>query len=395
MKNLLILGNGFDLSCGLKSSYRDFFEGRMSTNVREELRKAKVTFREYVYGNGKKYKTIFELGKNLAVQDSSTNSNDGDQIVRNLENEKISDLTIWDIILFYKEEFDINWCDVESRILEFLKKQSDAFEFPNYYKCIADQNEASVFCIWLAAYIIPKERVELSDNFDDFLFNELVLFETQFKEFLNDQLSDNEGFINKKYFDAAIEKVRILSNEEISSQEYKKYNILSFNYTNVDFANEKKCKIYNVHGYLNGPIIFGIDQDKLRTSDFAYRFSKTYRKLTSSNDLRDYAKILPNRNELEVIKFFGHSLSSLDYSYFQSIFDYYSIYDSIVELIFYFVPYGDKKSLEVQQEQVNNVTKLLESYGRSMDNKRHGKNLIHKLLLEGRVTIKEFESNEW
>ena len=34
------------------------------------------------------------------------------------------------------------------------------------------------------------------------------------------------------------------------------------------------------------------------------------------------------------------------------------------------------------------VTKLLSTYGSTPDNKDHGKNLMHKLLIEGRLSIK-------
>ena len=37
------------------------------------------------------------------------------------------------------------------------------------------------------------------------------------------------------------------------------------------------------------------------------------------------------------------------------------------------------------------VTKLLSTYGTTMDNKDHGKNLLHKLMLEGRISIREIE----
>lgn len=38
-----------------------------------------------------------------------------------------------------------------------------------------------------------------------------------------------------------------------------------------------------------------------------------------------------------------------------------------------------------------NVTKLISSYGKTLDNKDYGKNLLHKLLLEGRLTLKEIK----
>lgn len=51
---------------------------------------------------------------------------------------------------------------------------------------------------------------------------------------------------------------------------------------------------------------------------------------------------------------FGHSLSIFEFLYFQSIFDYYSIYDSVYN--------------------------LFENYGERLDNKDRGKNLLHKFI---------------
>lgn len=48
--------------------------------------------------------------------------------------------------------------------------------------------------------------------------------------------------------------------------------------------------------------------------------------------------ILPKKdNQMLEIKFYRHSLSEADYSYFQSIFDYYNLYENNkVSLIFYY-----------------------------------------------------------
>ena len=35
--------------------------------------------------------------------------------------------------------------------------------------------------------------------------------------------------------------------------------------------------------------------------------------------------------------------------------------------------------------------RLLSSYGTTLDNKDHGKNLVHKLLLEGRLIIRRID----
>ena len=38
---------------------------------------------------------------------------------------------------------------------------------------------------------------------------------------------------------------------------------------------------------------------------------------------------------------------------------------------------------------MDRVVHLLTSYGNTLDNKDHGRNLIHKLLLEGRLSVRE------
>ncbi|GGD04270.1 hypothetical protein GCM10011573_37260 [Enterococcus wangshanyuanii] len=90
---------------------------------------------------------------------------------------------------------------------------------------------------------------------------------------------------------------------------------------------------------------------------------------------------------IEQIIFFGHSLSVADYSYFQSIFDYYNIYDSDVDLIFYYVNY----SKNAFPQCLEAITKLIKRYGETLDNKDHGKNLLHKLSLECRLKVKEIQ----
>ena len=92
--------------------------------------------------------------------------------------------------------------------------------------------------------------------------------------------------------------------------------------------------------------------------------------------------ILPAKeNRLIEIKFYGHSLNESDYSYFQSIFDYYNLYENNnVSLIFYHSKgYG----------QPDKIYQLINSYGKTLSNKDQGKNLTHKLLLENRLKIAE------
>lgn len=170
--------------------------------------------------------------------------------------------------------------------------------------------------------------------------------------------------------------------------------ILNFNYTALfDILEvESPCYYNNVHGKLcddicaNGcdksNIIFGIDDNLIQSQGASSElrlFSKTYRKMLSADK---YLTVLPpNENKPIAIKFYGHSLSEADYSYFQSIFDYYDLYgNSNVSLNFYY-----SKGFE----NYDAVYKLISEYGKSLTNREQGKNLIHKLLLENRLNIIE------
>lgn len=51
------------------------------------------------------------------------------------------------------------------------------------------------------------------------------------------------------------------------------------------------------------------------------------------------------QKRVDVITFIGHSLSRADYSYFETIFDKYHIYDSNTKLEFYYYKEYDGKFL--------------------------------------------------
>ena len=61
-------------------------------------------------------------------------------------------------------------------------------------------------------------------------------------------------------------------------------------------------------------------------------------------------------------------------------------------LVIYY-PYDSTDGAEAKNEGwrnklANSINDLLVNYGATMDNKDHGKNLMHKLLLEGRLIIR-------
>ena len=111
--------------------------------------------------------------------------------------------------------------------------------------------------------------------------------------------------------------------------------------------------------------------------------------MTETNISKDNGdEILPKGNVSE-IAFFGHSLSKLDYSYFQTLFDFYDLYSSNIKLAFYYKVYSGTSSLDMELDLSTRISKLIEAYGESIENEKKSDNLMHKLLLEKRLIIEE------
>ena len=146
----------------------------------------------------------------------------------------------------------------------------------------------------------------------------------------------------------------------------KNFHVLNFNYTNPfesGDSNILKRFVTNVHGTCeDNNIIFGVDYTAELPPD-THIFAKTHRKMMQGT---------PDNGALpwivDEIKFYGHSLGQADYSYFQSIFDYYNLYGdnrldgkfNPVTLHFYFTVYDDSKKLEIERDATDAVYKLIE-----------------------------------
>lgn len=417
---LLILGNGFDLHCGLKSGYADFFKTQILDRVNAH------------YGF-----PMMRLGHH----------------------------GFWETLLFesYKNYYNINhkWCDIESLIKDTLLaicfgETNTASDLRNGIWAISSESRHHINDIaqvttnhitqFLYAYcadffdsrnsILPEADPHFSTLhlLLEHLLQDLHVLERQFCQYLKDQivnpknpeqlnttylinafnllgkLTDSSNMVFADFDDILVRDTveewkqtddhmrstislekRTLSNRFLN---LRNTHILSFNYTALFdiLAVESPCVYNNVHGKLcsnpcgetckSSNIIFGIDDTFIHSQNANTElrmFSKTYRKMS---DTSTSVSILPkNDNKPLAIKFYGHSLSSADYSYFQSIFDYYDLYgNSNVQLIFYF-----SKGFE----QTDAIYQLINSYGKTLSNQEQGKNLIHKLLLENRLKITE------
>lgn len=411
-KQLLILGNGFDLHCGLKSSYKDFFRSEIlyAANGLKLLQPGVSGFWEsllleyYKIKKNDDYnwcdietiikKTLWQLfvKSDLAKSSLWHYVLEISKIKIVLNNSNTSFASIEDYILMHCRNFIYNYKyrnmsddDLTNLLIQNLCQELHGFE--------------KRFCRYL------KNQIEKSNNknnqYEEYIIKavNLIAYITGFSNTKYENI-DNIIHQEEKAFEKSItptqktvtwKNINVLSNDFIK---LKTTNILNFNYTALfDLLEvESPCCYNNVHGKLcskhctedcnTSNIIFGIDDRVTQSHDtnsVLRLFSKTYRKMS---DTSSPTNILPaNDGTPIVIKFYGHSLSEADYSYFQSIFDYYNLYgNSNISLMFYY-----SKGFE----QNDAIYKLINAYGQTLSNQDQGKNLIHKLLLENRLKIVE------
>ena len=394
---VLVLGNGFDLECGLKSSFADFMQTRI---VR--VKKIEDT-----------------LSSSEDVPLTKVRRPDGHE----LQGYNLSyllwdnDLTVWDFILL-EDKRQRAWYDVEECIKDWvdysspsapsmphLRQICDAFEQPGKDHRPDPQGPINADQCVLAYATDFYSWDGQPGSLLDILLDQLHRFEAWFAGYIINQASRNKryfSFANNLILTLAMDEMpgktkAVLSKSRYPARPYST-SILDFNYTPPivrGWENRPTC--LNVHGLAtDGNIVFGIDGTNLIPEQECYanivKFTKTYRIMALNSIphpslVRPYLPSDPD-SATSTIKFFGHSLAEADYSYFQAIFDEVSLYESNTRLIFYYNrrrPDGKK----AQEEMFEKVNHLITTYGQSLDNKDHGRNLLHKLLLEGRLIIKQ------
>lgn len=358
MHQLLIVGNGFDLTCGLKSSFVDFYKERE------------------------------RLGRQWSAGDEST---------------------IWDIILYdsYRESRS-RWCDIEGEIARWVygaDSEPAAISkcVANWHEVIGDRPTNATYNYQdleypdIYSYACSKIGYQIDcGSFASLLKNELLSFEKCFSAYLTAQVQQNGDYIAQavKWGNA------LLCDGGVSSGWSNDSSILNFNYTNpwIEFCGKEAVDVRCIHGSLaENNVIFGMDAHKAMEDDVARPFTKAYRILENgvqgSSDARRLAwryDPYEENTRTGIIKIFGHSLAVADYSYFQSIFDTVDLYGSDTRLIVYYRVYDQKKGRKkIREETCLAVSRLLFAYGQTLDNIDHGRNLMTRLMLEGRLVVKE------
>ncbi|MDC7952291.1 AbiH family protein [Liquorilactobacillus mali] len=357
-EQLVILGNGFDLALGMKTSYNDFFKW-LFTN------KKIVTFdKDYSLHESEYPEIIKTNGKNQLVN-------------------------FWCIYFSMTQKSNgLDWNNVESHIEDVVKTLENCMDYSiidfltkndvvNKSKQTYRQSEF-ILKLFLRNFIVTKNESIMS-----ILLLQLKQFECFFVEYLNTVFSGNIETHIKYNYTELLKSMGVKPRD--GHYDANSTAILNFNYSSLpDFVDSTR----NIHGTIaNNNIIFGIDSSTIEATSPIYIFTKESRIMHASvvNQGNSQKDIL-NRY-IKTIKFFGHSLAQADYAYFQSIFDYLSIYDNDVTLIFYYGFYFETNKIKLLEYE-NEIQNLLSVYGKTLDNKDHGKNLMTKMMLENRLQIK-------
>lgn len=431
---LLILGNGFDLQCGLASTFSDFEEPRKDT-----INRIVKTYAQ---------------DENMAGT-SQFPYDDQDQPGQSLATKfRAQGITVWDLILIADEQVR-TWYDVEAGIRDWLMGCTEDHQPLDENQLHAVKNQYSQYRSTTTRKASLKdyvEKINLGLSIRDSFFEQLSVDEQVAKLLLEWYKCDadnnsimkvmmqelhrleagfsnymrNEADNNKNYRSCACRLLEKLMNDQLRDYDtlltnntykiggdilfggsFNNVRILDFNYTDPIYGIKPAPTLINIHGNMHGgDIIFGIDSNSVDTNDSNYpglvKFTKTYRLMALGKGrktklVHPYVSGQPG-SETNIIKFFGHSLGDPDYSYFQAIFDEVNLYGSDTRLVFYYNQNrlnenkDDEKgknttSESAQEEMFEKVNRLISTYGQTLDNKDHGRNLMHKLLLENRLQV--------
>ena len=385
LKNVkLVIGNGYDLHCGLKSSYADFFMRDADKNN---------------YFNN----WLDDFKEKINLNAFTTEQSKEDVWV---EFKSIDELNIWDLF-FYIETKTTNqnnkeawlWCDIETVMYNSLKSydsrecNTNLFRWEHVYKAITKKMPKE-FKFWkiyvMAKVILEKRNMEGFKNIDEFYYyilDELNQFEKEFGMFIDKKRYSYSNFL-LKIPNTDFEKRSKMTLQELCNVD-NLVSIDSFNYDDIGDENLNKI-LHNINGNLENPI-FGIDSNLCRASDPRFIFTKTNRRMELEMIDFECQKDIA----LDNVIVYGHSLSSNDYSYFFPLLDKLEMTNflSNKKIIFGFSVYDMGKETEIKRKNRLNIQKLFEAYANYKELKDVNR-LLDSLTTQNRVLTYEIQTFE-
>lgn len=338
MKRLILVGNGFDLAHGLKTSYCDFIKWYLaealnnfhsSNNFEDELISIKHRSR----------------GSHYILNGFPTKPEKSIEALRSLQNSP-------DHSVSYKSDLlretinkvdELNWVDVELEFFETMIKYQSRNQPYNVKDVITLNNQFKYLKYKLDRYLLLQQSQNQKLIPDENILN---IFREEFK-WRDFDTGFNEGEGDKFRMDLIKKDERLLYPEETL--------ILNFNYTNTlenyiaklkQFNYHKNISINYIHGLLDTldhPIIFG----------FGDEYNSQYKQLEEqyNNDVFEHMKsywYFKSSNYRELIRYLnsdmfqvfilGHSCGLSDRTMFREIFDHENC--KSVKIFYYVKPDG-------------------------------------------------------
>ena len=421
-KTLFILGNGFDLSCELKSSYKDFFEYILL----EYAKKSNLNY--------SKFEDIIEYIENevLYYKESNVYS------VSNLQDQFISKLNPWYLIFINQRiKNDSEWSSIEAKIEELLTDDISIItlfgvrllevydrniKVPGLTTDLERWYLARSYYKWdifsVISYIIlnREERIfrfeSTSNKYRELLalnrdiknkykqLNSNLVYISSQEEKLNSIKQDIDKMVFSKVADVLLAELKEMEADFIEYLNHtikiKKNDYLNKSYALMRLLCEE-CILYewnvfdskNIHGELKKKkIIFGINNDNIDYNDHAFIFTKVSRTMELYNIKFKYKKIeellLEDLNQVII---YGHSLSLADYAYFRIIFDKY-VNKSDVDFYFVYSVYDGTTSDNEYNKMIKNISKLFARYSNDI---MINNDLFVKLVQNNRIKIHEID----
>lgn len=348
----IVIGNGFDLHCGLHTTYSDYY-----------------------CKNYKKY---------LFIQNLYSRYEKTDELDFDFQDSKIYSLNAWDIFFALNssknpKECKQQWCDIERLMLSSLMPYEESNKdiktfalglFSKIHwrliaKCVSMNqlatNHIDKFVVNFIKCKMDYKEIHHGD-FYKFLLSELKEFEHNFGEFIYWQLhifyyeKINYGqlFLNAAYIEMAVDTLDELCGKD------NLVGIDSFNYSYIH--TEKMCNlVQHINGNHKNPI-FGIDTI-FEPNDICFPFTKTGRRIDSDM----FNESFDSKPDFDNVIIFGHSLNESDYSYFFPVFDKLHLTDSLAKnvIVFAYSVYDREKEETIKANLRQAISNIILQYAKS------------------------------
>ncbi len=365
----IVLGNGFDLFCGLKTTYRDFFS---------------------IYKD--KYDYLCQWGEHVASFLAQNPHLKEDPWGLVIQVKGMNLINCWDA--FFAMIFDrmrgYLWCDVEAEMLDSLVKRDSEVDddykphWEDVWEFIRKENAGShkPGSVILGQFLVKKAGgvPKTRDEFYEFLLGQLREFENYFGRFITRQhLSWNQ--FQCEFNNSYIRNARSLLEQLCVPNEIASIDCFNYGFTpELEFY--ERCKFVN--GDCLNPI-FGIDS-VFDPSDPRYVFTKTNRRIEWAMN----KSVSADGGTFQNVIVFGHSLSQHDYNYFFPVLDELEMtnFSAKGKLVVAYSVYDESKSAEIKKGIRNAVYSLFSAYAKYCG-RLEPTRLLDSLTTQGRVLTLE------